>query len=121
MMIARSFRRRGQRGSASVELLGYMPILMLLLVAGVQLFIGAFTAASAENAARAGARAASKGRPDAELVAVQTLSPGLRGEASTRLLGERFEVTVRVPVVLPPLRSHAPTVTRSATMPFGTF
>jgi hypothetical protein len=117
-MTARRFRRRGQRGSASVELLGYMPILMLLLVAAVQLFLGAFTAASAENAARAGARAASKGGP-AELVAMQALQPGLRREASARRVGlERVVVSVRVPVVLPPMRGHAPTITRSATMPF---
>ncbi len=116
-MIARRFRRRGQRGSASVELLGYMPILMLLLVAGIQLFLGAFTAASAENAARAGARAASKGGLG-EFAAMRALQPGLRREASTRQDGERFEVSVRVPVVLPPLQGHAPTITRSATMPF---
>jgi hypothetical protein len=116
-MTARRPRRRGQRGSASVELLGYMPILMLLLVAAVQLFLGAFTAASAENAARAGARAASKGGPG-DLVAMQALQPGLRREADAHQAGETMVVSVRVPVVLPPLRGHAPTITRRATMPF---
>jgi ABC-type amino acid transport system permease subunit len=121
MMIARSFRRRGQRGSASVELLGLLPILMLLLLTGIQLFLAAFTAASAADAARAGARAASKGRPDATLVAMRALSPGLRDRAIAVPQGERFVVTVRVPIVLPPLTSDRLTLTRSATMPFGTF
>jgi ABC-type amino acid transport system permease subunit len=120
-MAAGRLRRRGQRGSASLELLGYLPILLLLLLAGIQLFLAAFTAASAADAARTGARAASKGRPDAQAQAIGALSPGLRDRASTRLLGERFEVTVRIPVVLPPLSSDRLTLTRSATMPFGSF
>jgi ABC-type amino acid transport system permease subunit len=117
---ARHLRRPGQRGSASLELLGYLPILGLLLLAGLQLFVAAFTAASAADAARAGARAASKGRFDATNVAMQALSPGLRRDATAVPQGERFVVSVRVPVVLPPLNSHRPTITRSATMPFGT-
>jgi hypothetical protein len=116
-MAARERRRQGQRGSASLELLGYLPILLLLLLAGIQLFLAASTAASAADAARAGARAASKGNPGATGVAINALSPGLRDRASAVPQGERFVVTVDVPVVLPPLQ-HRVTLTRSATMPF---
>jgi ABC-type amino acid transport system permease subunit len=120
MTTARGLRRQGQRGSASVELLGLLPILLLLLLTGVQLFMAAFTAASAADAARAGARAAAKGNLDATGVAIQALSPGLRDRATAVPQGERFVVTVRLPIILPPLQSDRVTLTRSATMPFGT-
>jgi TadE-like protein len=107
------------RGSASIELLGYMPFLLIMLVAGVQLAIAAFTAESAADAARAGARAVSKGNPAAVVVARQALSPGLRDDASFRPEGERFVVTVRIPSIIPGVSNDRWLLTRTATMPGG--
>lgn len=116
-MAARTASRHGQHGSASIELLGFLPWLLLILMAGMQLFAVAFAAGSATDAARAGARAASKGRPDAQIVAVQALSPRLRDDSSVRVFGTSASVTVRVPLFVPGLSSSRVTLTRSAHMP----
>jgi hypothetical protein len=116
-MAAHPVARHGQRGSASIEVLGFLPWLLLILMAGMQLFAVAFAAGSAADAARAGARAASKGRPDAQIVAVRALSPRLRDDASVRVFGTSASVTVRVPLFVPGLSSSRVTLTRSAHMP----
>ncbi|MFI1162513.1 TadE/TadG family type IV pilus assembly protein [Streptomyces sp. NPDC020801] len=49
------------RGQVAIEYLGFIPILMLVAMAAIQLGLVAYTAQQAGTAARAGARAASLG------------------------------------------------------------
>ncbi|MFC8014093.1 TadE family protein, partial [Streptomyces cinereoruber] len=51
--------RARDRGQAAVEYLGFLPILLLVGLAGLQLGIAAYAAQQAGTAARASARAAS--------------------------------------------------------------
>ncbi|MEV2212948.1 TadE/TadG family type IV pilus assembly protein [Streptomyces sp. NPDC050997] len=50
---------RRDRGQVALEYLGFIPILVLVAMAGVQIGLIAYTAQQAGTAARAGARAAS--------------------------------------------------------------
>ncbi|MFI6011765.1 TadE/TadG family type IV pilus assembly protein [Streptomyces sp. NPDC051243] len=52
-------RRGRERGQVAIEYLGFIPILILVALAGVQIGLIAYTAQQAGTAARAGARAAS--------------------------------------------------------------
>ncbi|MFF3329094.1 TadE/TadG family type IV pilus assembly protein [Streptomyces sp. NPDC002888] len=54
-------RGRRDRGQVAIEYLGFVPILILVALAGIQLGIIAYAAQQAGTAARAGARAASLG------------------------------------------------------------
>ena len=56
---ARECHRAGDRGQAAIEYLGFVPILILVALAAVQLGLVAYTAQQAGTAARAGARSAS--------------------------------------------------------------
>lgn len=51
--------RAGDRGQVAIEYLGFLPILVLVGMAAVQLGLIAYTAQQAGTAARAGARSAS--------------------------------------------------------------
>ncbi|MGW1727056.1 TadE/TadG family type IV pilus assembly protein [Streptomyces sp. NPDC002306] len=51
--------RSRDRGQVAIEYLGFIPILLLVALAGVQLGLIAYTAQQAGTAARAGARSAS--------------------------------------------------------------
>lgn len=52
-------RKVRDRGQVAIEYLGFIPILILVAMAGVQIGLIAYTAQQAGTAARAGARAAS--------------------------------------------------------------
>jgi Flp pilus assembly protein TadG len=54
---------RSDRGQVSIEFLGFLPILLAIALAAVQLGIGAYTAQQAGTAARAAARTASLDDP----------------------------------------------------------
>ncbi|MFF7811930.1 TadE/TadG family type IV pilus assembly protein [Streptomyces sp. NPDC007945] len=108
------------RGQAAIEYLGFLPILLLVGLAGLQLGLAAYAAQQAGTAARAAARAATSDEEDApspEAAAAAAVS----GWIETGV--ERFEgdgevtvtVTVRVPKVVP-FWTFEP-VKRSATMP----
>ncbi|SEC51940.1 TadE-like protein [Streptomyces melanosporofaciens] len=66
--------RGRERGSASIEFLGFLPILILVALAAVQLGIAAYAAQQAGTAARAAARTASLDEP--------RTSPQAAGEAA---------------------------------------
>ncbi|MET7766520.1 TadE family protein [Streptomyces sp. NPDC005393] len=55
--------RARERGSASIEFLGFLPILLLVALAAVQLGIAAYAVQQAGTAARAAARTASLDEP----------------------------------------------------------
>ncbi|MFR9674417.1 TadE/TadG family type IV pilus assembly protein [Streptomyces sp. TR06-5] len=58
-----SRRFRDQRGQASIEFLGFLPILLALALASVQLGLAVYASLQAGTAARAAARTASHSAP----------------------------------------------------------
>ncbi|AZM60297.1 MULTISPECIES: TadE/TadG family type IV pilus assembly protein [unclassified Streptomyces] len=111
-------RRHGDRGQAALEYLGFLPILILVAMAAVQLGLVAYTAQQAGTAARAGARSASldEGAQGACTAAVSSwLADGTAcGEARG---GDEVTVTatVDIPSIVPGW-DFGP-ASRSATMP----
>lgn len=95
--VARSFRR--EDGTASVELIGALPFLLLAVLAAAQVGSVGYAAWSAAIAARAGARAAVVQR-DAVSAAKRALPPSLRSGARVSL-GQGVSVRVVVPRLLP--------------------
>ena len=113
-------RFRSQQGTASVELLGILPLLLVVALACWQLLLGAFTATAAQDAARTGSRAAALGHSDARTAAVAALPSWLRDGATASVAGDgRVRLRVRVPIVMPGLSSASLTVSRSAQLPGG--
>jgi hypothetical protein len=110
--------RASPRGSASTELLGILPFLLLAALAAWQILLVAFTVTSAENAARAGSRAATRGQ-DGEEAALEALSSWLRDDADASLSGTRATVRIEVPILLPGLSNRDISVSRSAELPSG--
>lgn len=94
-------RLRSERGSASVELVGVLPALVVAVLVTAQLAAAGFALWSAGLAARAGARSALIG-DDAALSARQAL-PGLLRDGSEVSDEDAVSVRVLVPRVLPVL------------------
>jgi hypothetical protein len=90
---------RGERGSASVELVGVLPFLLLAILVAAQLALAGQALWSAAIAARAGARAGLVGGAP-RAAARAALPPPLRNGAR---VDDRHGVSVKVPVprVLP--------------------
>jgi Flp pilus assembly protein TadG len=112
-------RRAGrERGSATVELVGLLPWLLLLALAVWEIMLVAYTATAAENAALTGSRAHGKGE-NGEEAAMQSLSSWLRDGAIVDLDGDRATVTVEVPLIVPRVTVDDLSVTKSAELPSG--
>lgn len=109
-------KARDEKGSAAVELVGMIPWLFLAALVAWQLLMAALTAVSAENAARAGSRAASLGG-DAEKAGRNALSSWLRNGATVDVAGTRVEITVLIPIVVPVFSSDDFAITRTAEIP----
>ncbi|MFI1799940.1 TadE/TadG family type IV pilus assembly protein [Streptomyces sp. NPDC020379] len=114
--------RRRDQGSASIELLGFLPVLLLVGLAALQLGLAAFATQQAGSAARAAARTATQDDPrttpaDAGRAALSgwLRTDGAPDAAPCEGAGETTAtVTVRIPAVLPLLGDRS--VTRRATM-----
>lgn len=112
-------RHPRDRGQVAIEYLGFIPVLLLVGLAAIQLGVVAYAAQQAGTAARAGARAASLeedvGAACAEAVsgklAVTCGSSGGGGAGSTVTVTSH----VTIPSVFPGLGDFQ--ATRSATMP----
>jgi len=89
----------GEEGTASVELVAVVPVLLLDLLVAIQVALAGQALWSASVAARAGARAALVGR-GAATAARATLPPSLRDRAKVRV-DEGVWVGVEVPLLLP--------------------
>ncbi|MGW5422649.1 TadE family protein [Streptomyces sp. NPDC003943] len=117
----KSFRKpRRDRGQVAVEYLGFLPILLLIGLAGVQLGIVAYAAQQAGTGARAAARAASVDDPDSvpdpEAAGRAAMSDWIAGHSSFDRSGPgSWSVTVEVPSLVPFL--DIPDLTKTATMP----
>ena len=110
--------RRGERGTATVELVGFIPFLFLAALAAWQILLVSASATAAQDAARTGSRAAGIGR-DGRSAAVSALSGWLRDDARAAVSGTRTTVTVRVPILVPGLTTSDLTVSRTAELPKG--
>jgi Flp pilus assembly protein TadG len=106
--------RAHDRGSAAIELLGVIPIVVMVILAILQGAAATFATQATNQAVRDGARALSMGQ-SAEIAVEQSLPGGLRAERITYVSGGqgiRLEVKVPRIGVFPAL-----TVDRTAVMP----
>lgn len=76
---------REQRGQATIEMIGIIPLAVLILGGIIQLYMVGYAAVSAESAARLAAREASKGMGAAQAE-----------QAGARQVNQRFEPQVQV-------------------------
>ncbi|MCG0290946.1 TadE/TadG family type IV pilus assembly protein [Streptomyces sp. PSAA01] len=118
-----SRRGRGDAGSASIEFLGFLPVLILVALAAVQLGIAAYAAQQAGTAARAAARTASLDEPQTSPQAAgkAAISGWLADGASIGSGGcgggeAQATATVVIPSVFPGIADFG-SAERSATMP----
>jgi hypothetical protein len=91
----------GEEGTASVELVAVVPLLLLALLAAAQIALAGQALWSASVAARAGARAALVGG-DAAAAARSALPPAMREGADVEE-GDGVSVRVEVPRLIPSL------------------
>ncbi|MEU0135416.1 TadE/TadG family type IV pilus assembly protein [Streptomyces sp. NPDC006296] len=114
--------RRDDRGSTALEYLGFLPVLILIGLAGIQLGLIAYTAQQAGTGARAAARTASQDavRGSYERVGRASMTGWVaqRARITPPSGGDSVTVTVSVsvPDVLLGLLGDR-TVEKSATMP----
>ncbi|WP_371654447.1 MULTISPECIES: TadE/TadG family type IV pilus assembly protein [unclassified Streptomyces] len=115
--------RASDRGSAAVEYLGFLPLLLLVALAGVQLGLAAYAAQQAGTAARAAARTGAQteragGAEQAGKAAVSEWVAGRSGISVGGCPGATVTatVTVSIPSVFPGIDHFGP-VHKSATMP----
>ncbi|GAA0579874.1 TadE/TadG family type IV pilus assembly protein [Streptomyces crystallinus] len=111
------------RGSAAVEYLGFLPLLLLVALAGVQLGLAAYAAQQAGTAARAAARtgAQSERSAGAAQAGKAAVSDWVGKRADIGVAGcpgstVTATVTVSIPSVFPGIGDFGP-VHKSATMP----
>lgn len=103
---------RRDRGTSTIEVLGFMPVAVVIVLAVLQVVAFNHTVAATNQAVRDGARAMSLGR-DPEVAIAQSLPDHLSASRITYPAGA-VRVEVRVPrvAILPQM-----TVERQATMP----
>ncbi|WP_225891370.1 TadE/TadG family type IV pilus assembly protein [Streptomyces dioscori] len=114
--LRRRLRDRDDRGVSMLEFAGFLPILLLVGMAAIQLGLIGYGINQAGSAARAAARAASQGDDGgaAGTAAVSGwLSPNVSAAEGADVT--TATVTLQVPAVIPLLPSV--TVQREATMP----
>ncbi len=106
-----------ERGTASVELVAYLPVVVLAAVVATQLYVAAWTATSTTVAARAAARAHSLGR-DPQSAAATALPRSLRDDLEeVAPVGGGWRVKVKIPLLLTGLSSEDLVVRRLAAFP----
>ncbi len=107
---------RDEAGQATVEFAGVLTWMLLAAFVMWQLLLVAWTYNQASNAARVASRVDGRGG-SAEKAAKQAVSPGLRKHMKVSGSGERQEVTVRVPLLVPGITTKNLQIKRSATLP----
>jgi hypothetical protein len=101
---------RSARGQSSVELLGMLWLMLLIALVIWQVLLAAWTGEQAQNAARTASRVAGRGG-DAHKAAVNAVSTALRKDMQVQPAGERVDVYVRIPIIVPGLVIDARTFT----------
>ena len=109
-------RLRGERGQASVELLGTLGWLLLVALLIWQVALAGWAHVQASNAARTASRADARGG-EATKAARNALPAALRRGMTVRVQGERATVAVRIPILFPGLGTDGVRATQSATLP----
>jgi hypothetical protein len=112
-------RFRRERGSSALEFIVALPYLVLAAAFVVQLLLMGAAATAAENAARTGSRAESRGS-SGSAAAREALPAWLRDDADTSCRGSggtRVSVCVKVPVIFPALGFPKITLSRTAELP----
>jgi hypothetical protein len=92
-----------EQAQATVETVALVPVLLILAVAAWQGLLIGWTAIEAQQAARAGARAALGGEGPGPAVS-RSLPGSMRQDVELRHTGGRLVVRVQVPVVVPGFR-----------------
>jgi len=114
-------RIRGDEGTAVVELVGVVTMLLIVTMLCVQGLFISQVGAVAQQAARDGARAHAVGH-DPETAAREQI-PGWATVESISVTdagdARRVAVTLRVPIVLPGITSQSFVVSRDAVLPRG--
>ncbi|QQC41048.1 pilus assembly protein [Actinomyces oris] len=112
--------RHEERGVLDIELIGFVPILVLVTMFLVQGFLAVSTVTSVSAATRDGARAAMLGRSP-EQAAHEALPDWVRLESVSDGCGSGHcvQVTARVPIGIPAITTEHLTVTRTAYFPEG--
>ncbi|RII20703.1 TadE-like protein [Streptomyces sp. YIM 130001] len=95
-------RAKGDRGSAILEFTGFLPLLLLIGMAVIQLGLVGYSYSQAGSAARAGARSAAQGA-SAELSAKAAMSDWLADKTDIDTPGMGDTVTVKATVEIPTL------------------
>jgi hypothetical protein len=102
---ARMWPVPGPRGQASVELLGILPLALLIALAIAQFLAAGSARELAGNAAEAGAAALLQGTDPTE--AARNALPGWsRDRATIDISGHRVEIHLRPRTVIPLLANH---------------
>ncbi|MFI8288955.1 septum site-determining protein [Streptomyces sp. ms191] len=113
--------RRSDRGQVAIEYLGFLPVLLLVALAGIQLGLAAYAAQQAGTGARAAARAATQDDStlDPETAGRSAMSGWIADRSRVSVDPGTTEavasVTVRIPSVVPFWTFGD--VRKSATMP----
>ena len=110
--------RHDERGVLDIELVGFIPALVIVLLLLLQGFLAVSTVTSTSAAARDGARAAMLGR-SATAAAENSLPDWVTLQSVTDDCGNDHcvQVTARVPIGLPAFTTEHITVTRTAYFP----
>ncbi|WP_370325436.1 TadE/TadG family type IV pilus assembly protein [Euzebya sp.] len=107
---------RDERGVYTVELLGILPLFLMVALLAFQLAMVGGAMNMAENAARTGSRMAGMGG-DGHAAAMSAVDPDVRDRTSVSGGGETITVAIDVPVVIPFIDLDVTTIRRSATLP----
>jgi Flp pilus assembly protein TadG len=108
--------RSDQRGQSSIELMGVLPLLILVVLAVWQLALTTWAINQASNAARTVSRVSARGG-DLKKTARNAVSPPLRKGLEYTVRGEKATVKVRIPIVIPGLSTERIVASRSAELP----
>jgi hypothetical protein len=98
---------RPESGQASVETLAMVPLVLLAAAVAWQLVLTAHTLWLCANAARAAARADLVGESPSRAARSALPQELQRGLSVTRVDGDRVRVRVRMPLLLPSMRTGA--------------
>ena len=109
---------RSERGQSSVEFIGMLWLMLLIALVIWQILLAAWTGEQAQNAARTASRVEGRGG-DADKAARAAVSTALRKDMKVDVSGERVDLYVHIPIIVPGLviDSKTFTVHRSATLP----
>lgn len=107
---------RREEGQASIEFLGTVWWLMLVVVAIWQVSLAAWAHVESSNAARTASRVEARGG-NPEKAARNAVPKALRRGMKVEMSGERATVRVRIPILVPGVSSRDFRATHAATLP----